>query len=246
MMPRIKVFHNLEGLAGDLAKDLLRTLQKTAQGTVSIALAGGSTPESIYKRWASPPVRDSGLWKKVHFFWGDERCVPPGHEESNYKMAYEAFLSRIAIPPSRIHRIRGEDRAPSEARRYEREIRRVVPAEGSGFPRFDWIFLGMGEDGHTASLFPRDPALQERKSLCVITAHPRTGQKRISLSLPVLNCAKRVSFLVTGKRKSAMVRQVLCRSPESINVPAALVQPWDGILEWYLDEPAAKEMNPNP
>jgi len=134
----------------------------------------------------------------------------------------------------------GENPPQSEVKRYENEIRNHVPLGTGGLPQFDWIFLGMGSDGHTASLFPGAITLLEKEALCVIAEHPTSGQKRISLTLPVINNAKRISFLVTGAEKATIVREILKKSPSSLNYPAAKVKPFNGVLEWYLDTSAAK------
>jgi 6-phosphogluconolactonase len=177
----------------------------------------------------------------VHFFWGDERCVPPEDDESNYKMAYESFLSKINILENQIHRVQGEVNPEIEVERYANEIKESLPIVNN-FPQFDWILLGMGNDGHTASLFPNSKAIKKRNSICIVAQHPQTGQKRISLILPVINTAKKVTFLVTGKEKSEIVHKILRNKNNSLAFPAAQVNPQFGILQWYLDEAAASKL----
>ncbi len=244
MKLEIYIFSNSQQLADTLAEDFRRTLQRKAETGESffVALSGGSSPRKFFERFAVSPYREEIPWGNIHFFWGDERCVPPDDAESNFKMANEAFLSHVAIPDKNTHRIMGENPPQSEARRYEKEIQDHVPVSKNGLPQFDWIFLGMGKDGHTASLFPGAPTLHEKEAVCVIAEHPDTGQTRISLTLPVINNAKRISFLVTGDEKATIVREILQKRPSYLNYPAAKVKPFNGVLEWYLDNSAAKDL----
>jgi 6-phosphogluconolactonase len=236
----IKVFKNKQILAETTTIDLLNARSKSPKNRrFNIALAGGNTPRSIYELWAT--VQDDRLWRKVHFFWGDERCVPPEDDESNYKMAYESFLSKINILENQIHRVQGEVNPEIEVERYANEIKESLPIVNN-FPQFDWILLGMGNDGHTASLFPNSKAIKKRNSICIVAQHPQTGQKRISLILPVINTAKKVTFLVTGKEKSEIVHKILRNKNNSLAFPAAQVNPQFGILQWYLDEAAASKL----
>ena len=227
-----------------VAEEIIQALDQPfrAEKKFHLALSGGSAPRSIYEHFPLHPMRQAAFWKNVHFFWGDERCVPPDHPESKYRMAYDAFLSKIPIPMENIHRIQGEASPEIEVSRYEREIQNHLPASKNGMPQFDWIFLGMGTDGHTTSLFPHAQTLYEQKCLCVIAKHPETGQKRISFTLPLIKNASRVSFLVTGKEKAHVVKNIIKKAPASSSYPASLVQPYHGILEWYLDEAAAMEI----
>ncbi len=242
MKQEIYTFNDSRELANKLAEYFHRTVRKTAESGESlfVALSGGTTPRIFFERLAAPPYREETPWKNVHFFWGDERCVQPDNSESNFKMAKDSLLSHITIPDKNIHRIMGENPPQSEVKRYEKEIKDYVPKDRNGHPQFDWIFLGMGKDGHTASLFPGSPTLQEKEAVCVIAVHPASGQKRISLTLPVINSGKRVSFLVTGEEKAPIVEEILKKTPSSLSYPSARVQPADGILEWYLDKPSAK------
>jgi 6-phosphogluconolactonase len=242
--PAITIYPHAEELAKVAAEDIIQALDQSfrAEKKFHIALSGGSTPRSIYEHLAAFPMRQAPLWKNVHFFWGDERCVPPDHPESNYRMAHEAFLSKIAVPMENIHRILGEESPEVEASRYAKEIQNHLPANKSGLSLFDWILLGVGSDGHTASLFPDARALQEQRRPCVLAEHPQTGQKRISLTLPLINNARRVSFFVTGKEKTLIVESILKKASSSSKYPAALVQPHHGLVEWYLDEAAAQKL----
>jgi 6-phosphogluconolactonase len=235
MNSEIKIFKDKQALAESVTNDLENSIRNQTE-RFNIALAGGSTPRTIYQQWSN--ITDGSLWRKVDFFWGDERCVPPDHEESNYKMAYYSFLSKIRISENQIHRIHGEGDPEMEAKRYEKEIKNQLTVANNSIPQFDWILLGVGTDGHTASLFPNSVALKEQSSICVVVRHPQTGQKRISLTLSVINNARRITFLVTGEEKAEIVREIL--GNKSPNYPAAQISPQSGILQWYLDEASAR------
>lgn len=239
MNEKIKIFRSKQDLAEVVKQELIHLLesQTSIPPLFNLALAGGSTPRVVYERWAT--IQDKRLWSKVHFFWGDERCVPPEHPESNYKMAYDALLSKIPLDEKQIHRIRGEESPETEAQRYSSEIRDHLPA-ANNLPQFDWILLGVGGDGHTASLFPNSQALNEQKALCIVAQHPQTGQNRISLTLPLINNAKRVTFLVTGEDKAEIIREII--KDKSSHYPAARVKPLSGVLQWHLDEEAAGKL----
>ncbi|HEY7536307.1 MAG TPA: 6-phosphogluconolactonase, partial [Thermodesulfobacteriota bacterium] len=231
-------------LANALAEDFKRTGQRKSESGESlfVALSGGNSPRIFFERLSLSPYPEEIPWNNVHFFWGDERCVPPDDTESNFKMAYDALLSHVPIPDKNIHRIMGEKPPRLEVKRYEKEIQDHIPQGKNGLPQFGWIFLGMGEDGHTASLFPGATTLFEKEAICVVAEHPASRQKRISLTLPVINNATRVSFLVTGEEKASIVSEILKKTPSSLNYPSAKVQPDDGILEWYLDKSSAREL----
>lgn len=204
---------------------------------LSIALSGGTAPRLLFTRLSQPDLCDSIPWNRIHLFWVDERCVPLAHPDSNFRMAHELLLDHTPIPQNNIHRIRGEADPASEAVRYTREITTYLPAGETGLPRFDWVLLGVGNDGHTASIFPGvDPI---GSPVCGVTQRPENGQQRISLSLDVLNQAALVSFIVTGKEKSAVVSEILNATPESTKYPAARVRPINGRVQWFLDQEAA-------
>ena len=237
----IKVFRNKQILAEATTIDLLNAAKEESSLNrgANIALAGGSTPRTIYEKWAA--IKNESLWNMIHFFWGDERCVSFNHDDSNYKMAHDALLSKINIELNRIHRMEGERDPQDEALRYADELKANLPTAENGLPQFDWILLGVGTDGHTASLFPNSPELENANSICVVTQHPQTDQKRISLSLPVINSARKVTFLVSGKEKASIVKEII-KSKTNPNLPAARVKPQFGLLQWYLDETAASEI----
>lgn len=202
-----------------------------------LALSGGSSPVALYDLlaedyWYRLP------WKDMHFFWGDERCVPPASPDSNYGMAQKRLFDHLAVPEGNIYRIKGEENPAEEARRYEGQLRELLPAE-NGLPRFDLVLLGMGADGHTASVFPHQASLWNSGALCEVATHPDSGQQRITLTGSVINNAARVVFLVNGKAKAAVVKEILEGGAGANQYPASRVAPTDGRLLWILDREAA-------
>jgi 6-phosphogluconolactonase len=221
-----------------------------ARGTFSIALSGGNTPRLLYEVLADPSVSGDAPWEDIQIFWGDERHVPPDDPESNYRMARDALLDRIAIPAANIHRIHAELPNPATvAVAYADELTRTFGLDrldggDTTLPRFDLILLGLGEDGHTASLFPHSPALQERRALVVANPVPKLNTTRITLTIPVLNNAARVWFLVTGGSKAAVLKRVLEGPVQPDELPAQHISPIDGELFYLLDSTAAAELSP--
>ena len=208
----------------------------TSRGRFTTALSGGSTPRRLYSLLGMPLYRDSIDWKRVHIFWADERCVAPSHEDSNYKLAADTFLSKAAVPGENIHRIRGEEGPDIAAAKYQEELRRYFI--GSQKPVFDLVVLGIGVDGHTASLFPGSTLLQERSREVVPVYLEKPGVSRVSLTIPVFNRAANVIFLVSGEDKADIVYEILKINNQK-HYPAGLVQPVDGTLSWFLDKAAA-------
>jgi 6-phosphogluconolactonase len=243
MKPVIRIFDTPQTLAQALATDLEKGVELAKQKATSfnIALSGGSTPSVFFRLLAQEPYRSRIDWGIVRIFWGDERCVPPDHPDSNYGMVQNSLLDHVAIPPENVHRIRGEVDPEQESRRYEEEIRKYVPEE-NGLPVFDWAQLGLGGDGHTASLFPGASTLDETSRLCAVAHHPQTDQARITLTLPLLNQARRVTFLVTGAGKTDIVKKVITSDHGNAKFPATLVRPRRGLPEWYLDRAAAAKL----
>jgi 6-phosphogluconolactonase len=210
---------------------------------VHIALSGGNTPNTFFGYLAKNEIRDKIKWNNLHFYWGDERCVPPEHPESNYGMAKKTLLDTINIKASQIHRIRGELDPAEALKEYDQTIRSNIPSSSDDVPRFDWIFLGLGNDGHTASIFPNSKIRKHGSTICAVATQPKTGQRRITLQMKVINNARRVSFLVTGKSKAKVVAKVLGDAANYDSYPATRINLKDGILEWYLDEAAASHLN---
>jgi 6-phosphogluconolactonase len=213
----------------------------------SIVLSGGSTPRRLYTLLASDAVfRDQIPWDRVHFFWGDERHVSPDHPDSNYRMADAALLSKVPIPSTNIHRIRAEDSdALKAAADYEQEILRFFKLDAEQIPRFDCVLLGMGPDGHTASLFPGTSALNETKRLAVANWIEKFQSYRITMTVPVFNNAERIIFLVSGQEKANTLKSVLTRRRESVPYPVQLIRPGHGQLIWLIDASAASHLKLN-
>jgi len=208
----------------------------TERGVCSIALAGGGTPAGTYEKIPAAASARKVDWRAVHFFWSDERCVPPDHYESNYGMALKTLLSRIDIPAENIHRIIAELGGKKGAERYLAGLKTFFGERD--LPVFDIILLGMGEDGHIASLFPgTDTAIEE--TWVATTATPEGNHCRITLTLPVINNARNVLFLITGKNKAGTVQQVFYSSPDPSRCPAQGVRPSHGNLLWLMDRNAA-------
>jgi 6-phosphogluconolactonase len=208
-----------------------------ARGRGRIALAGGRTPEALYRLLADPPYRDQIPWESVEVFWGDERCVPPDHAESNYRMAHEALLSRVPIPPGNVHRMAGEAGDPSAAAGdYEAVLHRACGIP----PRLDVCLLGLGPDAHTASLFPGSPALEETPRSVAAVWVETFRAWRLTLTPPVLNAARYVIFLVCGADKAEALRAVLEGPAAPERYPAQIVRPPEGRVEWLLDREAAR------
>jgi 6-phosphogluconolactonase len=236
--PRITVAADAEALASLAAAEIARTAARAAQarGLAAVALAGGSTPIRTYKRLAEPEEHEGVPWEKVLFFFGDERCVPQDHPDSNARMVREALLARLPIPAANVFRMAGEAEDPERAAAaYEAELRQELGPS----PRLDLAILGMGADGHVASLFPGSPALDERRRLVVPAEGGPPQPRRLTLTLPALCAARAVLFLVSGAEKAATVAEVLAgRRPE---LPAARVRP-EGELHWLLDREAASRI----
>jgi 6-phosphogluconolactonase len=201
----------------------------------SVALTGGSGPVQAYRLLGEEPLRSRIPWEGVHLFWGDERCVPPGHARSNFRMANESFISRVPIPPANVHRMRGELGASEGAAAYARELAAFF---GPGVPRFDLIHLGVGPDGHVASLFPFTAALRERERTVTTNLHLPLGEPRITLTLPVLNAAARIELPVMGADKANIAWTVLRGPIDPFRFPAQLLRPAGGEMVWVMDEAA--------
>lgn len=208
------------------------------RGAFRIALAGGNTPRGLYRCLAAPSHTSRIDWTRVHIYFGDERCVPLDHPDSNYRMAREAMLDRVPIPSSQVHPLCQTPQEPEDdAARYARLLDEQLPATADGMPVFDLILLGLGSDGHTASLFPGTPILDERSRSVAAVHVPKLDSWRVSLTLPVLDHARRLLFLVAGGDKAAMVEQVLGPA-NGEPVPVQRIQA-RGEVEWHLDADAA-------
>ena len=209
-----------------------------ARGRFTLVLSGGSTPKSLY---AALTAKDLD-WGKVHVYFGDERCVSPERQESNFKMAQEALLLRVKIPPENVHRIQGEmESAEAAAAQYEEELKAAFGGS-DGPPHFDLVLLGLGTDGHTASLFPGSSALEEGERWVAATWVAKLSRNRITMTFPVLNRAALVIFLVAGDEKAEAVRRAIEGAPAGMEVPARRVDPPGGRVVWLLDRMAATKL----
>ncbi len=250
------IYPDAAELSQAAAHYILRLLNEAvaAQGYCTLMLSGGSTPGAIYAHLKQADLASKLNWKHVHLFWGDERCVSPDHPWSNFRLAWEAWLSQAPVPAENIHRIRGELNPQQAAWDYEQEMRGffagLIPpshtapqGEKLAWPSFDLILLGMGADGHVASLFPGDPALEERQRWALAVEHlqppPPLGW-RVTVTLPLINAARRVMFVVSGKEKAWMVRQALEADSGTGTLPVQRVRPQAGQVVWFLDQAASK------
>ncbi len=216
----------------------------SCQSLVRVVLSGGKTPKFLYRLLTEPNWRQRVDWQRLRFFWSDERSVPPTHPESNFRMAWEALLAPLGVGKNQIFRMRGEaSDLEAAAREYESEIARNFGiAAGAGVPQFDFVLLGLGADGHTASLFPHTAALAERRRWVVANVVPQLGATRITLTYPILNAARCVLFLVGGSSKAEAVARVFDPDASVDDVPARGVCPGGGELIWILDEAAASRL----
>jgi 6-phosphogluconolactonase len=240
MMRQVSIHEDLEHTAQAAAELILERAQAalSARGALTIALSGGSTPRALYARIAAFPLP----WSRVELCFGDERAVPPDHQDSNARMVQESLVLPAAIPEEHVHRMRGELPPEQAARDYEQTLRRLF-AEDSAFPRFDIVLLGLGADGHTASLFPHSPVLAEQHAWVAPSVGPTPPSARLTLTYPVLNAARLVLFLVAGKDKSRALREVLEGNQSRDQIPARGIRPSTGELVFFVDRAAARELS---
>jgi len=237
----IKILKNAEDLSQYFVQQIKARIGETLEGNFfTIALSGGSTPRSVFQYMANN-FREQIEWNKILVFWSDERCVAPESEESNFRMANESLFEKAPIPANHIFRIKGETEPSEEAARYA-ELVQLNVTPYNEFPEFDFLMLGLGDDGHTASIFPGHQKLFNSDRFFEVAEHPITKQKRITATGKLINHARTVAFLVTGENKSEIVAQILERRPGWEKLPASLVQPENGELLWLLDEKAAKKL----
>jgi 6-phosphogluconolactonase len=242
---QVKIYPDLAYLSREAAELFVSRAARAVdeKGRFVAALAGGGTPQNLYQLLASPEFSERIPWHSVHLFWGDERCVPPDHEDSNYGMAEKALISNVPLPSVNIHRMKGELGSRHGAGDYEKELRDLFP--GVPLPVFDLILLGLGTDGHTASLFPGSDGLTARDRLVVHDSSPALSHPRITLTLPVINQASTILFLVAGKEKAEVLAQALedqGADPLALLLPAQMIFPVNGELYWYVDEAAASRL----
>jgi 6-phosphogluconolactonase len=237
--PAVIVGTSIDDVMAGAARRIAALLSQAVEdrGIATMALAGGSTPSRLYRLLAAPPYDRTIPWSRVRLFLGDERCVPADHPDSNERMVRESLLANLSPEPA-FHPMPGGHPDPAEAAgQYAERLVREIPADEARVPRLDVVLLGMGEDGHTASLFPDTDVLDEERLVAAVYV-PRLDAWRLSLTLPVLNAARHVLFLVTGAGKAAMLARVLADGPRR-GMPASLVRPGSGEVEWHVDREAA-------
>ena len=238
----IEIFDDAEELAHAAAVRFQTLAQSSVarQGRFSVALAGGNTPRRVYELLATDEFKQQIDWPNVHIFFGDERPVPHEHPGSNYRMAFEALLSKVPIPVINVHPMNGAGDPDANARNYESELRSFFG--GASWPRFDLVLLGMGEDGHTASLFPDSPALDERHAWVVANWIEKLGEFRVTLTAPAINAAANAIFLVAGEKKAERLYEVLRGPSQPAHLPSQLISPKEGSLCWMVDAAAATRL----
>ncbi len=239
MSTETKIFADPASVAVAFATDFAAWVETQKQSKITVALSGGSTPKILFELWARD-FADKVDWSRIHFYWGDERCVPADDSDSNYGVAKALFLDKVSIPASNVHHVFGATDPNEERVRYENEIKNEIASDGNSIPRFDLVILGMGADGHTASIFPHESQFLESEKIIEVATHPQSGQKRLTLTGPVINRAKKVAFLITGTDKASVLAQVINKTGDYANFPAAHIQADE--LRFYLDQAAAKEL----
>ena len=240
--PNIKISKDIEALSENFCVELINEINSLLlkNSKVNIALSGGNTPKAIFQKVVS--FKEKINWGKVNFFLGDERCVPPEDPESNYAMVEKYLFDHITIPSENIFRIKGERDPWDEAKRYSDVIRNNLSIHNN-LPAFEIMLLGLGEDGHTASIFPDQMELLESDNVYEIAFHPTTKQKRITITGRIINNSKRIYFLVAGKNKAAAVRKILNKEGNYTQLPGYYIKPVNGKVTWFLDKEATSEIN---
>jgi 6-phosphogluconolactonase len=240
--PNILVFDDAEHVAQGAARRFVELAGQSIaeRAGFSVALSGGSTPKRIYELLASDEYRDQVDWQNVHIFFGDERTVPPDHHESNFRMANEAMLSHLPVQETNVHRLNGVGDAAANASDYESEMREYFG--DADWPRLDLVMLGMGDDGHTASLFPETTALDEQTAWVVANWVEKFNTWRITLTAPAINAARNVIFLITGAGKAERLHEVIKGERDTARLPSQLIAPREGRLEWFVDRAASAKL----
>lgn len=237
----IHIYNDVDALSRAAAQRLMELADQAikAGGQFHVALSGGTTPRNLYERLATPEFAGRIDWQHIHVWFGDERTVPHDHIDSNYRMACEALLSHVPIPPTQVHRIEAEKDNAAQA--YEALITATIPKSAAGMAQFDLILLGLGPDGHVASLFPGTAILQERTRQVAAVHVDKLNTWRISLTLPVIDNARHIMIFVAGAGKAEIVRQILTEGPRTVPYPVQMIRP-TGMFEWYLDDAAAQAL----
>lgn len=231
----LKIYAEKQTVAEEFSKFFSKQVKES--NGFHVALSGGSTPKIVFD-FLAENYDDKIDWSSVYLYWGDERCVLPDDADSNYKMTKTHLLSKIDMPVENIFRIKGENDPEAEAERYAEVLKKQLPTANE-MPQFDLVILGMGSDGHTASIFPYEIALWDTESYCAVATHPESGQKRVGLTGGIINNAKTVAFLVTGADKAEKVEEIVGQKSGYEKYPASKVSPTSGELLWFLDKEAA-------
>jgi len=240
-MAQLKIFSSTQTLESAVVKLFIDLARQAIddKGQFTVALSGGSTPQAIYEDLGKPEHQHELNWAKIHLFWGDERHVPPNHPESNYRMVDDALLRHITIPGENIHRVSAEMDVQAAATAYEQDLRQFFDRN---WPQFDLVLLGMGTDGHTASLFPGSAGLKEEKRWFIANQVPELRKWRLTLTKHAINTAKYVIVLVQGASKADMLVEVLAGAYSPEEKPIQLISPIDGEMIWMVDEQAANAL----
>ena len=240
--PTIKEFKDNPEVADCFAAELVEMIAELgkSQSKITVSLSGGSTRKLLFSVLAEN-YADKIEWSKVHFFWGDERMVAPDDEQSNFGEANALLLSKVNIPESNVHRVLGESEPVAECARYETEIEKHVEKDEQGVPAFDILMLGMGSDGHTASIFPHEMEFLTSQRICELATHPESGQKRVSVTGKVLNAAKNLVFLVTGAGKADVLAEIINQTGAFESYPTSFVKPASGVT-FYIDKAAGAKL----
>ena len=235
MKSEVKIFSSIEDLSNSFGEIIKAKMDE--RGRFNLALSGGNTPRTVFN-YLAKKFKNKVDWERINFYWGDERCVPPTSDASNYKMAKNSLLEKVNVIQKKVFRIRGEENPEEEAERYSDLIKKNLPYKNN-LPQFDLIMLGLGDDGHTASIFPDQIELIDSERIAAVATHPESRQKRITLTGRIINNAEKIVFIVTGKKKRKIVSEIIGEKEAARNYPANFVNPVNGKLIWLLDEPAA-------
>jgi 6-phosphogluconolactonase len=240
----VKVFSDLAALSQAAADYFVREAMAavTTYGRFLVILSGGSTPQELYRLLAGPPYREQVPWLQTHLYWADERLVPPGDPGSNYGQVEQLLINQVTIPPQNVHRIKGELEAAAAVADYTWQLEQLAD-KGAGWPRFDLVLLGLGADGHTASLFPgRAPAEAWQQPVVAVTAaYQGRPAQRVTVTPPVFNSARRILFLVSGSEKAKALAAVRQEQNDAEEWPARMIQPQEGAVTWLIDQAAANQ-----
>lgn len=237
----VKTFADNPAVATAFAEDFVAWVAQQDSPKLTVSLSGGSTPKLLFQILARD-FSDKVAWSKVHLFWGDERCVAPDDPESNYGECKALLLDQVSIPAENVHRVRGENDPRAEAVRYAAEMKEHCLLNDDGLPQLDLLILGMGGDGHTASIFPHQIELLNSSNICEVATHPDSGQQRVTMTGPVLNAAQKVDFLITGSGKASVLGEIFDRTGDWESYPTSHIAPV-GPVTFYLDEAAASKLS---